>query len=61
VPPRNRWSLANQRAFFDQLAMKLNLQRIEDWQSLRVATVVTMGGAFIKRTYNGSLINGMCN
>jgi hypothetical protein len=49
----------NQRAFFDQLAVKLNIQSLEDWDKVTPARVQQEEGAsFISRYYNGSLRQG---
>jgi hypothetical protein len=57
--PWGHWnSKINQRVFLDQLATKLNIQKPEDWYSIRPDTVKTMGGSFVYTHYNGSLIEG---
>jgi hypothetical protein len=50
--------ITNQRAFFDQLASKLNIHKLEDWCHVNVKTVVQQGGSFVFYHYNGSLLRG---
>jgi hypothetical protein len=57
--PSGHWKeISNQKLFFDQLAPTLNIQSLEDWQSVNVKTVIEKGGWFITNYYNGSLIQG---
>jgi hypothetical protein len=56
VLPRGHWThMENQKAFFDQLAVKYNIQKAEDWNKVTTTMVVKEGGSFITRFYNGSL------
>jgi hypothetical protein len=55
---RGYWrNMANQRSFLDQLAIKLNIHKPEDWNSVTSATVSTMGGSFLR--YYGSIKRGI--
>jgi hypothetical protein len=57
--PSGYWNdIENQREFFDELAEKLNIQKPEDWYSVRVDTVRQHGGSFLVNQYNNSLIRG---
>ena len=57
--PRGYWKdKENQKAFFDQLAIKWNIQRPEDWNKVTCDTMVRKGGSFINAYYNGSLKQG---
>jgi hypothetical protein len=46
------------KAFFDQLAIKYNIQKLEDWNKVTTRMVVNEGGSSIIRHYNGSLVQG---
>jgi hypothetical protein len=48
----------NQKAFFDQLATKWNIQKNEDWDKVTNEMVLKEGGSFIMTYYNG-LTQGM--
>jgi hypothetical protein len=54
--PRKRWTEQQQRSFLDQLAVKLNIQKPEDWYHVRRETVMKMGGTFVAQ--HGSLTKG---
>jgi hypothetical protein len=57
--PSGYWrDIANQRAFLDQLARKLNVQKPEDWYNVMVKQVIQNGGSFVQYYYNGSLRKG---
>jgi hypothetical protein len=57
--PSGYWKdIANQRAFFEKLAIKLNIQKPEDWYKVRGTTVFEEGGHFVKQFYGGSVIRG---
>jgi hypothetical protein len=58
--PDGYWKdIKNQRAFFDQLAAKLNLKSLDDWNDVRLSTVQKMGGWFVNNPrYGGSLQEG---
>jgi hypothetical protein len=60
VKPHGYWKdKKNQKEFFDQLAIKLNIQKKEDWNRVTFQMVDKEGGGnFIKRYYNGSLQQG---
>jgi hypothetical protein len=57
VKPRGYWKdKQNHKAFFDQLAIKWNIQKPEDWNTVTTEMVVKEGGGhFITMSYNGSL------
>jgi hypothetical protein len=45
--------------FFDQLAIKLNIQKPEDWLEVHSKTVLKeRGSVFLHKLHNGSLIKG---
>jgi hypothetical protein len=50
--------LQNQKKFFDQLAIKWNIQKPEDWHKVTYKMVVKEGGSFVSDYYNGSLTQG---
>jgi hypothetical protein len=57
--PSKHWQdLNNQRTFFDQLAIVLNLRQPEDWYNVQLKTVIEKGGSFVVRQYGSSLIKG---
>jgi hypothetical protein len=59
VKPRSYWKdMANQKEFFDQLAIKWNIQKPEDWNKVTTTMVVREKGDFINRYYKGSLQRG---
>jgi hypothetical protein len=47
----------NQKDFLDRLAIKLNIQKPEDWIKVSTKLVLNEGGHFLKK-YDGSLIKG---
>jgi hypothetical protein len=49
---------AKQKEFFDRFAIKWNIQKPEDWQTVTTAMVRKEGGNFVATYYNGSLIQG---
>jgi hypothetical protein len=58
--PRGHWKdKENQKEFFDQLAIKWNIQKPEDWNKVTNKMVLKEGGRFIDRYYNGSLQQGI--
>jgi hypothetical protein len=58
--PRGYWQdKRNQKKFFDQLAIQLNIQRVEDWNKVTAPMVLKGGGSFIVTYYNGSLQQGI--
>jgi hypothetical protein len=59
--PMGYWSdVRNQRDFFDQLAIKLNIKSPEDWNNVAADTVISNGGSFIKHHYDSNLAKGTC-
>jgi hypothetical protein len=57
--PRGYWKdLSNQRLFFDELAVKLNIQKPEDWKKVTFETVKKEGGHFVKAYYSTSVMRG---
>jgi hypothetical protein len=48
----------NQKKFFDQLATKWNIQKLEDWNNVTTPMVLKEKGNFIFQHYNGSLKQG---
>jgi hypothetical protein len=57
--PSGHWEdLANQRAFFDQLAIKCNIQKPEQWLFIHSDYIFKNGGSFIRRYYSGSITKG---
>jgi hypothetical protein len=50
--------IENQRAFFSSLETKFNIKKPEDWNNVAGSMIISQGGAFIKRYYNGSVIQG---
>jgi hypothetical protein len=58
--PNGYWrDLQNQRTFFNQLAVKLNIQHPEDWYKVHKKTVINFGGTFIDSSlYGGSIRKG---
>jgi hypothetical protein len=57
-PPGYWKNLDNQRAFFDRLATKLNIQKPEDWMNVSHYDVMQERGFFIKTYYNSSVVKG---
>ena len=50
----------NQKKFFDQLAIKWNIQKPEDWYKVTTEMVSKEGGrSFIDRYYGGSMRQGI--
>jgi hypothetical protein len=49
---------SNQRAFFDQLAVSLNITKPEDWFSPRIAATIRQKASFVNNRYGGSLLKG---
>jgi hypothetical protein len=57
--PRGHWKdKENQKKFFDQLAIKWNIQKPDDWHKVSKEMVVKEGGRFIKNYYKNSLQQG---
>jgi hypothetical protein len=48
----------NQRKFFDQLAIKWNIQKPEDWNKVTKRMVLKEGGSFVTHQYNSSVQQG---
>jgi hypothetical protein len=60
IKPRGYWKAKeNQKEFFDQLAIKWNIQKPEDWNKVTYDMVLKEGGRFIVYYYNGSLQRGI--
>jgi hypothetical protein len=56
--PHGYWNdINNQRQFFDQLAEKLGVQRLEDWYEVD-HSIVLKEGPFISKQYNRSVLRG---
>jgi hypothetical protein len=52
---RGYWKdIKNQKAFFDQLAAKWNIQKMEDWNKVTRKMLLKEGGHFITGHYNSS-------
>jgi hypothetical protein len=58
-PPGYWKDKENQKKFFDQLAIKRNIQTMDDWNQVTTDVVVKEGGSFIDYYYNGSLQQGI--
>ena len=59
VKPQGYWkNKENQKKFFDQLAIKWNIQKPEDWNRITKEMVSKEGGHFIESYYKGSLRQG---
>jgi hypothetical protein len=57
--PRGYWKdKENQKKFFDQLAIKWNIQKPADWNKVTYDMVLKEGGSSIVYYYNGSLKEG---
>jgi hypothetical protein len=57
--PHGYWKdKANQKSFFDQLAIKWNIKNPEDWNKFTTKDVLREGGGFIVTYYNESLRQG---
>ncbi len=54
-------SKSNQRKFFDELAVSLNIQKKEDWDTVKLDTVIKRGGSFVFNHYSGSLSRGIAD
>jgi hypothetical protein len=48
----------NQRKFFDELAIKWNIQKRDDWSKVNFDMVLKEGGYFIGKYYHSSLQQG---
>jgi hypothetical protein len=60
--PQGYWAdKKNQRKFFDELAIKWNIQKPEDWNKVTNKMVLEEGGYFIGNYYNTSLQQGTKN
>jgi hypothetical protein len=59
TPPGYWEDIQNQKIFFDQLAIKWNIQKLEDWNKITRVMLLKEGGNFINRYYNGSAQLGM--
>jgi hypothetical protein len=55
----NYWKdKANQKAFLDELAVKLNVKKPEDWYSVVTSQIEKNGGVSLLRYYRGSFRRG---
>jgi hypothetical protein len=52
-------SIENQKAFFDELAIKWNIQKVDDWNNVSTAMVLKEGGNFLTHYYHGSVRRGI--
>jgi hypothetical protein len=60
--PRGYWKdKQNQKEFFDQLAVKWNIQKPEDWNKVTNKMLFKEGGSFIAKYYKKSLHLGTYN
>jgi hypothetical protein len=60
MKPLGYWKdIQHQKQFFDHLAIKLNIQKPEDWSKVTTAKVLEEGGSFITDYYNSSVTKGM--
>jgi hypothetical protein len=58
--PRGCWKdKQKQKEFFDQLAIKWNIQKSEDWNKVTKEATLKEGGKFIDTYYNGSVQQGI--
>jgi hypothetical protein len=59
--PTGHWrDINNHRAFFDDLAKKLNITEMDDWHMVTQKTVTEHGGGRLLSTYYGdSLVKGI--
>jgi hypothetical protein len=48
----------HQREFFDQLAVKLNIKKVEDWYTVSSGLVKKYGGHSLMAHYGGSISKG---
>jgi hypothetical protein len=49
---------ANQRGFMDQLAVKFDVKKPEDWYKVTLKMAIDAGGSFISNYYQSSLVRG---
>jgi hypothetical protein len=57
--PYGYWKdIQNQKEFFDQLAVKYNVQKPEDWNKVTAEMALKEGGNFIIKYYHGSIRKG---
>jgi hypothetical protein len=52
------WNKQRQKEFFDQLAIKWNIQKLEDWNKVTTRMIFKEGGHFIKIYYKSSILQG---
>jgi hypothetical protein len=48
----------HQKEFFDQLAFKWGIQKVEDWNKVTLGMMLKEGGSFITHYYNNSPLRG---
>jgi hypothetical protein len=57
--PRGFWKdKENQRVFFDQLGVKLNIQQPEEWLKVTRERVLKEGGKFVDTYFRSSVVQG---
>jgi hypothetical protein len=50
--PRGYWNhMQNQKKFFDELAIKWNIQKTDDWNKVTLGMVEKEGGSFVRKYY----------
>jgi hypothetical protein len=59
VPHKYWMNKVNQRHCFDWLAMKLQIDDIQQWRYITSETVKSLGGASLLAQYNGSLAKAL--
>jgi hypothetical protein len=50
--------VADQRKFFDHLAIQLKIKRPQQWLNIQPKTILNHGGSFLVWYYKGSVLNG---
>jgi hypothetical protein len=59
LKPSGYWKdVKNQRNFFDELGVKLNIKEPQDWFRVTRKIIWKEGGYFINNHYNSSVIKG---
>jgi hypothetical protein len=57
--PAHYWdNVQNQRQFFDQAAIQLQIKEPKDWFQVKVNDIVQLGGVSLLKKYNKSLCKG---
>jgi hypothetical protein len=57
-PKKELSKVRDHRQFFDNLANKWNITKIEEWNKAPLEEIIKNGGDFIRSRYNGSLLLG---